>query len=157
MLEDEHYDHGDDGEETYEHLGPMLVSGSRGVKQGKWGVWGEGARGCKAGDRACCVFTASGPYSGADTCDCVLLVCLLQLEAGCCADEDEAREACRQLAAKLGETWQQQQQQLAVIVALVCSANCRWHAAKVAATCGLQSTSGSSRSSSSHRAAHGCC
>jgi hypothetical protein len=25
VLEDEHYDHGDDGEETYEHLGPILV------------------------------------------------------------------------------------------------------------------------------------
>lgn len=47
VLDDEHYDHGDDGEETYEHLGPIL------------------------------------------------------LESGCCADEGEAREACRQLAAKL--------------------------------------------------------
>lgn len=28
-------------------------------------------------------------------------VCV-QLESGCCSDEDEAREACRQLAAKLG-------------------------------------------------------
>jgi hypothetical protein len=25
VLEDEHYDHGDEGEETYEHLGPILV------------------------------------------------------------------------------------------------------------------------------------
>jgi hypothetical protein len=26
VLEDEHYDHGVDGAETYEHLGPILVS-----------------------------------------------------------------------------------------------------------------------------------
>ena len=27
VLEDEHFDHGDDGAETYEHLGPILVGG----------------------------------------------------------------------------------------------------------------------------------
>jgi len=32
----------------------------------------------------------------------VLCCAVLQLESGCCADEAEAREACRQLAAKLG-------------------------------------------------------
>lgn len=48
VLSDEHYEHGDDGEGTYEHLGPLL------------------------------------------------------LEAGCCRDEASAREACRQLAARLG-------------------------------------------------------
>lgn len=30
VLEDEHYDHGDDGEETYEHLGPILVGAEMG-------------------------------------------------------------------------------------------------------------------------------
>jgi hypothetical protein len=28
VLEDEHYEHGDDGQDTYEHLGPILVRGS---------------------------------------------------------------------------------------------------------------------------------
>ncbi|KAF8071383.1 ABCF3 [Scenedesmus sp. PABB004] len=47
VLEDEHYEHGDDGADTYDHLGPLL------------------------------------------------------LESGACADEPAAREACRQLAARL--------------------------------------------------------
>jgi hypothetical protein len=28
VLEDEHYEHGDDGQDTYEHLGPILVRGA---------------------------------------------------------------------------------------------------------------------------------
>ncbi|WIA32674.1 hypothetical protein OEZ86_003475 [Tetradesmus obliquus] len=47
VLEDEHYEHGDGGQDTYEHLGPILV------------------------------------------------------DSGCCANDEEAREACRQLAARL--------------------------------------------------------
>ncbi|KAF6253822.1 hypothetical protein COO60DRAFT_386745 [Scenedesmus sp. NREL 46B-D3] len=47
VLEDEHYEHGTDGQDTYEHLGPILV------------------------------------------------------DSGCCAGEAQAREACRQLAARL--------------------------------------------------------
>jgi hypothetical protein len=57
VLEDEHYDHGDDGEETYEHLGPILVrvwSVCLGVRRGGGGVqarFGQLAQGGDGGER----------------------------------------------------------------------------------------------------------
>jgi len=44
VLEDEHYDHGDDGEETYEHLGPILVREERGLVERGEGKRSQGAR-----------------------------------------------------------------------------------------------------------------
>jgi hypothetical protein len=85
VLEDEHFEFGEDGEEAFESIGPFLVR-----------IVGILDTYLLHLNSNSCITSAKNMTS------LLMNFSLLQIDGGCCEGEGEARVGCRTLAAKLG-------------------------------------------------------